>query len=113
MIKATQFTCSAYTIGRKIAGFHLFKDAPGAVPLELPCYAGIGDQEVFAFLDPSAVAYAGTRPKLSRVVKAWVAKIESPLQRMSFARFCGDGRLAERAAAEAVKVKASELRSEN
>ena len=98
---------------RKITGFDLFKDAPGAVPLKSPCYAGIGDQEVFALLDPSAVAYAGTRPKLSSVVKAWVSKIEAPLQRMSFARFCGDGRLAERAAAEAVKVKASEFRSEN
>ena len=74
------------------------EETPYTVPLDLACRADVGIEEVFALVDPSAVAHAGTRAKLSRIVKTWVTKIDAPLLRMSFARFCGDKRLAERAA---------------
>jgi hypothetical protein len=96
----------------KIIGFEMFEGAQNLVPLEATCRASVGDQEVFAVVDPFSVAHAGNRATLSRIVKSWVTKIDTPLLRMSFARFCGELRLAEGAAEEAVKSKTSELRSE-
>jgi hypothetical protein len=67
---------------------------------------------VFALIDPNGDPYAGTRNELTPIVKNWVQDVDPPLLRMNFARFCGEEALAERSAAEAVKLKTSEFKNQ-
>lgn len=96
---------------RKVIGYDILHGRIRSVAINSICTTKIGDPEVFALIAPDATAHAGPRSELSPIVRRWVEKIESPLLRMSFARFCGDQNIAYRSAAEAVNAKTVEFGS--
>jgi hypothetical protein len=94
----------------RIVAFDIFDHASTLLPLTVEVSARRGADEIFAFVDPDGKAHAGTRKKLSPLVRAWISRIEAPLLRMSFARFCGEHEFAKEAAAQAVNLKAAEFK---
>ena len=73
---------------RKVVGFkHLIVGAP-SVPLELPHTVELGASEVIGIVDPTGVPHAGTQEEIASIASNWLSSIDSPLTRMSFARFC-------------------------
>ena len=93
----------------KIIDFDEFVDNRSLVKIKDVLDASIGDQEIFAIIDPLRVAHAGTREILADHINQWISDIETPFSRLNFAVFCGNERIAKKAAAEAVDAKASEF----
>lgn len=96
---------------KRIAGFDLFQSRSSSVAIEPAFKAQVGDPELFAFIDLQGDPHVGTQDTLAPIIRNWVAQIGPPLIRMSFARFCGNERLAIKSASEAVAEKSSELKS--
>ena len=96
---------------RKIVGYDVFLTGTRKKELEASCRTRIGGPEVFALIDPAGHPYAGTKSALTPIIKRWVKEIRTPLLQLSFARFCGERKLAESAAARAVEAKEVEFRN--
>ncbi len=99
--------------GKKICGFVLFPAAYNSVPIVSPIPVRVGIQEVFAIVDPFGDAHAGTQKDLAGNIRRWLSKVESPLSRMNFARFCGDRRTEMGSAQQAFEMKIEEFNSED
>jgi hypothetical protein len=98
-------------VNRNIIGFDLFEGGGRVLPLRETLRVEIGDEELFAIVDPFSIAFAGTRTRLAPIVNSWVRTINFPLVRLSFARFCGNKALAIRSAEDAIREKTRELRA--
>jgi len=98
---------------RRIVGFDLFRVQSRTLPLREPLNTSVGGPELFALIDPRGDPYVGSQNALAPIVRKWVKWIESPLIRMSFARFCENEPLATRSAVEALDAKSSELKSKD
>lgn len=55
-------------VNRNIIGFDLFEGGSRVLPLEETLHVKIGDEELFAIVDPLSTAFAGTRTQLTPIV---------------------------------------------
>ena len=97
----------------KIVGFEPFDGPIKSIPLPSTYPLSVGDSEVYSLLDPEGLPHVGTKREIAQPIRQWVAQIERPLLRMSFARFVGNNDVATKAAHEAISEKAKEFDSES
>ncbi len=79
--------------------------------LTVPFEVSIGDEEVFACIDPWGKKLLGRRESLAPHIFEWVSSIGSPSERLNFAALCDSPRVFQESALLAVEAKAAELRS--
>lgn len=93
----------------RISGFTQIESKGQIINLRKSCWIELGQEEVFAVIDPKRYALVGTREFLIPKISGWIDKIDDKLVRLNFALFCNDEYLCHELGRKVFSIKLSEL----